>query len=115
MRNFFKNIFRSNTVVNTVIGSNKTQITGNQSGTCIINGKTFNGNNIIGWIDYNRYTVLSDRGNQTAFMNPYLTGFNLSPSPDDPYSSSRRTLRVQGTIYATCRGVIERTWYEGTF
>ena len=46
MRNFFKNIFRSNTVVNTVIGSNKTQITGNQSGTCTINGKTFNGNNI---------------------------------------------------------------------
>ena len=46
MRKFFKNIFRSNTVVNTVIGSNKTQITGNQSGTCIINGKTFNGNNI---------------------------------------------------------------------
>lgn len=46
MRNFFKNIFRSNTVVNTVIGSNKTQITGNQSGTCTINGKTFKGNNI---------------------------------------------------------------------
>lgn len=46
MRNFFKNIFRSNTVVNTVIGSNKTQITGNQSGTCTINGKTYKGNNI---------------------------------------------------------------------
>ena len=46
MRKFFKNIFRSNTVVNTVIGSNKTQITGNQSGTCIINGKTYKGNNI---------------------------------------------------------------------
>lgn len=46
MRNFFKNIFRSNTVVNTVISSNKTQITGNQSGTCTINGKIFNGNNI---------------------------------------------------------------------
>lgn len=76
---------------------------------------TFGGSNIIGWIDYNRYTTLSDRGNQTAFMNPYLTGFNLSPSPDDPYSSSRKTLRVQGTIYANCRGVIERTWYEGTF
>lgn len=76
---------------------------------------TFDGSNIIGWIDYNRYTTLSDRGNQTAFMNPYLTGFNLSPSPDDPYSSSRNTLRVQGTIYANCRGVIERTWYEGTF
>lgn len=76
---------------------------------------TFGGSNIIGWIDYNRYTALSDRGNQTAFMNPYLTGFNLSPSPDDPYSSSRKTLRVQGTIYANCRGVIERTWYEGTF
>ena len=73
------------------------------------------GSNIIGWIDYNRYNTLSDRGNQTAFMNPYLTGFNLSPSPDDPYSSSRKTLRVQGTIYANCRGVIERTWYEGTF
>lgn len=76
---------------------------------------TFGGSNIIGWIDYNRYTTLSDRGNQTAFMNPYLTGFNLSPSPDDPYSSSRKTLRVQGTIYANCRGMIERTWYEGTF
>lgn len=76
---------------------------------------TFGGSNIIGWIDYNRYTTLSDRGNQTAFMNPYLTGFNLSPSPDDPNSSSRKTLRVQGTIYANCRGVIERTWYEGTF
>lgn len=76
---------------------------------------TFGGSNIIGWIDYNRYTTLSDRGSQTAFMNPYLTGFNLSPSPDDPYSSSRKTLRVQGTIYANCRGVIERTWYEGTF
>lgn len=76
---------------------------------------TFGGSNIIGWIDYNRYTTLADRGNQTAFMNPYLTGFNLSPSPDDPYSSSRKTLRVQGTIYANCRGVIERTWYEGTF
>ena len=76
---------------------------------------TFGDSNIIGWIDYNRYTTLSDRGNQTAFMNPYLTGFNLSPSPDDPYSSSRKTLRVQGTIYANCRGVIERTWYEGTF
>ena len=76
---------------------------------------TFGGSNIIGWIDYNRYTTLSDRGNQTAFMNPYLTGFNLSPSPDDPHSSSRKTLRVQGTIYANCRGVIERTWYEGTF
>lgn len=76
---------------------------------------TFDGSNIIGWIDYNRYNTLSDRGNQTAFMNPYLTGFNLSPSPDDPYSSSRKTLRVQGTIYANCRGVIERTWYEGTF
>lgn len=76
---------------------------------------TFGGSNIIGWIDYNRYTTLSDRGNQTAFMNPYLTGFNLSPNPDDPYSSSRKTLRVQGTIYANCRGVIERTWYEGTF
>ena len=37
---------------------------------------TFGGSNIIGWIDYNRYTILSDRGNQTAFMNPYLTGFN---------------------------------------
>lgn len=46
MRHFFKNIFRSNTVVNTVIGSNKTQITGNQSGTCTINGKTYKGNNI---------------------------------------------------------------------
>lgn len=46
MRNFFKNIFRLNTVVNTVIGSNKTQITGNQSGTCTINGKTYKGNNI---------------------------------------------------------------------
>ena len=46
MRNFFKNIFRSNTVVNTVMGSNKTQITGNQSGTCTINGKTYKGNNI---------------------------------------------------------------------
>lgn len=46
MRNFFKNIFRSNTVANTVIGSNKTQITGNQSGTCTINGKTYKGNNI---------------------------------------------------------------------
>ena len=46
MRNFFKNIFRSNTVVNTVIGSNKTQITGNQSGICTINGKTYKGNNI---------------------------------------------------------------------
>ena len=46
MRNFFKNIFRSNTVINTVIGSNKTQITGNQSGTCTINGKTYKGNNI---------------------------------------------------------------------
>ena len=46
MRNFFKNIFRSNTVVNTVIGSNKTQITGNQSGTCTINGKTYKGHNI---------------------------------------------------------------------
>lgn len=76
---------------------------------------TFGGSNIIGWIDYNRYTTLSDRGNQTAFMNPYLTGFNLSPSPDDPYSSSRKTLRVKGTVYANCRGVIERTWYEGTF
>ena len=76
---------------------------------------TFGGSNIIGWIDYNRYITLSDRGNQTAFMNPYLTGFNLSPSPDDPYGSSRKTLRVQGTIYANCRGVIERTWYEGTF
>ena len=76
---------------------------------------TFGGSNIIGWIDYNRYTTLSDRGNQTAFMNPYLTGFNLSPSPDDPYSSSRKTLRVQGTIYANCRGVVEKTWYEGTF
>lgn len=46
MRNFFKNIFRSNIVVNTIMGSNKTQITGNQSGTCTINGKTFKGNNI---------------------------------------------------------------------
>lgn len=46
MNKFFNNIFGSNTVINHGVGNNITQITGNQSGTCTINGKTFKGNNI---------------------------------------------------------------------
>ena len=74
MRNFFKNIFRSNTVVNTVIGSNKTQITGNPSGTCTINGKTFNGNN-ISIIDGEVYIngKIADKSNATGSgTNEYI-------------------------------------------
>lgn len=46
MSKFFDSIFGSNTVVNHSVGNNVTQITGNQSGTCTINGKTYKGNNI---------------------------------------------------------------------
>ena len=46
MNKFFNNIFGSSTVVNHGVGNNVTQITGNQSGTCTINGKTYKGNNI---------------------------------------------------------------------
>ena len=46
MNKFFNNIFGSRTFVNHGVGNNVTQITGNRSGTCTINGKTFKGNNI---------------------------------------------------------------------
>lgn len=46
MNKFFNNIFGSSTFVNHGVGNNVTQITGNQSGTCTINGKTYKGNNI---------------------------------------------------------------------
>ena len=46
MGKFFNNIFVANTIVNNVMGNDKTQIIGNQSGVCTINGKTYKGNNI---------------------------------------------------------------------
>lgn len=76
---------------------------------------TFGGSDLIGWIDYNRYNVLGEYGNQTAFTNPYMTGFKLTPDTNDSYSTTNKTLIVKGTIYANCRGRIERTWYAGTF
>lgn len=65
----------------------------------------FNGNLIDGQIDYNRYNILSSWTDQTAFTNPYLTGFQIGY---DSYTYRNGTLRVVGEVLANCYGVVKQ-------
>ena len=72
----------------------------------------FNGNVIEGAIIYDRYWVLGNYMNQTAFTNPYLTGFQIEDY-DTSYSHQNGNIVVTGDIYANCYGKLEIT--NGTY
>ena len=66
----------------------------------------FNGNVIEGAIIYDRYWVLSNHMNQTAFTNPYLTGFQIEDY-DQNYAHQNGSIEITGDIYANCYGLLE--------
>lgn len=65
----------------------------------------FNGNLIDGQIDYSRYNILGSWTDQTAFTNPYLTGFQIGY---DTYTYRNGTLRIVGEVFANCYGVVKQ-------
>lgn len=72
----------------------------------------FNGSVIEGAIIYDRYWVLGNYINQTAFTNPYLTGFQIEDYDRD-YTHQNGSIVITGDIYANCYGLLEIT--NGTY